>query len=271
MLLTRPRSTKATCRQTLRGRSAFCRWTLRGQSETSYKYKQLACQKLAGSPTGHRVSGDRFGFTLLEIMLVLTLIAMIGAVAVPRFADVFARQRLQASAEKIRLDLDRARLVAMQTGQAQMFECVIGDGKYSVHPLTQQKDMVNTGAGATVVTQYGAVAATTEDGMLAAAGTNALSGDVRTLEETVTFTSCIVSTDSRSYGLAQESQSNGGQLSVNTLGQAILFYPDGSTSNAEIRLQNKRGDARAVRLRGLTGHAKVMTLTGLAPGSADTQ
>jgi prepilin-type N-terminal cleavage/methylation domain-containing protein len=215
-------------------------------------------------------SGERCGFTLLEIMLVLTIIAILGAIAVPQFTDLYARQRLHASAERIRLDLDRARLEAMRTGQAQMFECALGQGNYSVHPLSQQKDMLNTGEGATVVTQFGSVAATTDSGMLAAADPTTLSGKVRTLEEKVTFLSCLVATDSRAYSVAQQSAATSGQLSLSTVAQAILFYPDGSTSNAEVRVQNSRGEVRAIRLRGLTGHSKVITVTNVASGQEAT-
>ncbi|MDX1926955.1 MAG: prepilin-type N-terminal cleavage/methylation domain-containing protein [Pirellulaceae bacterium] len=220
------------------------------------------------SERSHRViTTCRNGFTLLELMLVLAIIAAIGAITFPAFSNVFERQRLQASAEKIRLELDRARLLAMRTGQAQMFECAIGQGKFSVHPLSQQSDLTNTGDGAKVVTQFGVVAETTESGVLMAAEPNALTGDVKDLEEKITFVSCVVATDSRAYNLAQQSMA--GQVSTANVGQVIIFYPDGSTSNAEVRLQNSRGEVRAVRLRGLTGHVKVLTVTNVSSAEGD--
>jgi prepilin-type N-terminal cleavage/methylation domain-containing protein len=174
------------------------------------------CGSLVPSAPGERAytvdATHRSGFTLLELMLVLAIIAAIGAITFPAFSNVFERQRLQASAEKIRLELDRARLLAMRTGQAQMFECAIGQGKFSVHPLSQQSDMTNTGDGAKVITQFGVVAETTESGALMAAEPNALSGDVKDLEEKITFVSCVVATDSRAYNLAQQSMA--GQVST---------------------------------------------------------
>ena len=210
----------------------------------------------------------RSAFTLLELMLVLAIIVAIGAIAIPSFTGVFDRQRLQASAEKIRLELDRARLEAMRTGQAQMFECIPGAGQYSVHPLSQQTDIVNAGEGATVMTAAGTVAETTADGMLSAASATSLSGEVKQLEDKVSFVSCIVATDSRSYNLAQQTMTTAGQVSLTNVGQVIIFYPDGSTSNAEVRVQNSRGEVRAVRLRGLTGHSKVLTVTNVSSAEA---
>ncbi len=211
-----------------------------------------------------RLLCSRRGFTLLELMLVLAIIVAIGAIAVPAFTGVFDRQRLVASAEKIRLELDRARLAAMRTGQAQMFECIPGAGQYSVHPMAQQADLINSGEGATVITTAGTLAATTADGMLTAASATSLSGDVKDLEEKITFVSCMVATDSRAYNVAQQSMTSAGQVSLTNVGQVIIFYPDGSTSNAEVRVQNARGEVRAVRLRGLTGHSKVLTITNVS-------
>jgi len=213
--------------------------------------------------SGRPVRGRR-AFTLLELMLVLAIIVAIGAVAVPAFTGVFDRQRLSASAEKIRLELDRARLAAMKTGQAQMFECVPGAGQYSVHPMSQQADLINSGEGATVMTAAGTIAETTSNGMLTAASATSLSGAVKELEEKITFVSCIVAADSRAYNVAQQTMTSAGQVSLTNVGQVIIFYPDGSTSNAEVRVQNARGEVRAVRLRGLTGHSKVLTVTNVS-------
>ena len=73
--------------------------------------------------------------------------------------------------------------------------------------------------------------------------------------------------DWKAYNVAQ--QSTTGQVSTMSIGQIIIFYPDGSTSNAEVRLQNARGELRAVRLRGLTGHVKVLTIKNVSSAEGD--
>jgi hypothetical protein len=39
--------------------------------------------------------------------------------------------------------------------------------------------------------------------------------------------------------------------------QDILFYPDGTTSTAEVTIKNERGKYITIKLRGLTGAARV--------------
>lgn len=198
------------------------------------------------------------GFTLLELMLVLAIIALIGAIVTPRFAELFDRQRLEASAEQIRLCFDRTRLEAMKTGQAQVFKCMLETGDYAVTPLVRQVDSVNSGAGATVMSMSGSLVETQADGSL---GVAELEGDVKKLEADVTFFSCQVASDMRAYNIAQVEAS--AELNTTTVGQTLVFYPDGSTSNAEVRLQNKKGEVRAVRLRGLTGHSRIIAITNV--------
>ena len=41
-------------------------------------------------------------------------------------------------------------------------------------------------------------------------------------------------------------------------GRMVIFYPDGTTSTAELRVQNPRGETSGVQLRGLTGHSRVL-------------
>ena len=220
----------------------------------------------------------RRGFTLLELMLVLAIIGMLGALSVPAFLGILDRHRLRGAAQNLRLEWDSARLEAMRTGQTQVFQCVPGTGDYAIVPLVLQSDVTNAGDGATVMTGGGALVETHAEGFMTAADPSLT--QTRKLEAPIVFVSCAVVGDMRALTVAQESQSAGaGDLSTQTANQAVLFYPDGSTSTAEVRIQSEQGDMRAVQLRGLTGHSRVVelpadtsgaTADGATAGTSDT-
>lgn len=193
------------------------------------------------------------GFTLLELILVLAILVAIGAIVAPSVGDAFQRQRLQGSADRLRSQWDRARLTAMKTGQIQVFSCTLGSNTYSIQPFMAADDVLNASAGATVVTSGGTVAEATTGGTLAAP-TNSHIVDEK-LEEKISFVSCAVNSDMRAMSVAQ---AQGGLAATMSVNQTVMFYPDGSTSTAEVIIQNAEGAQRAVRMRGLTGTTQVL-------------
>lgn len=211
------------------------------------------------------------GFTLLELLLVLALIVLIGAIVAPKLDEVFERQKLKASANELRLQWDRARLEAMRTGQAQVFQCQVGTGEYNIKPLVLQSDTADAGAGATVMTGAGNLVETQASGFFTAA--NLAEDEQETLEEKITFVSCRVASDMRAYAIAQEAQSTGSSASndvtTQTIAHQVVFYPDGSASTAEVQIKNERGDVQGVRMRGLTGHCRILSISTMASAEND--
>ncbi|MCA9191676.1 MAG: prepilin-type N-terminal cleavage/methylation domain-containing protein [Planctomycetales bacterium] len=207
-------------------------------------------------------STPKRAFTLLELILVLAIIGLIGSIAVPALLDSYERQKVQSSADMIRISWEETRLQAMRTGQTQVFECVPGERDFSIRSLQQQSDYLNAGAGAELMTASGMIVETQSNGMLSTQGTlpGQSAEDTEKLEESISFVSCIVAGDMRAYTTAQKT----GTLSTNTSSQPVYFYPDGSTSTAEVRIQNTRGDVRSIQLRGLTGQARVMSILNVA-------
>lgn len=195
----------------------------------------------------------RSAFSMMEVLLVLAILVAIGAVVTPSVGDLLLRQRLQASVDRVRAEWDRARLTAMKTGQTQAFSCVLASGDYSIAPYMSDADSVNASAGATLITSGGMVAEATSDGTLTAA--QPTTGSSKQLHEEITFVSCAVSSDMRAMSVAE---AQGGLTAISSTNQMVLFYPDGSTSTAEVIIQNANGKQRAVRMRGLTGSTQVL-------------
>ncbi len=168
------------------------------------------------------------GFTLLEITLVLALMVIVYALAMPALRGSLASHRLHAAAEQVRVDWSNARVAAMRSGQTQVFTCRPETAAYQMAPWTQNGD---DGAATD--------AETSDRGPLAAARSRRL----RELPVGVQLVE-VTTTDSRSQGL-QADGDNGAF--------AVYFFPDGTTSRARLVLSNARGERAAIRLRDLTG------------------
>ena len=221
---------------------------------------------IASTPTSASQRTQRSGFTLLELMLVLAIIAAIGAIVTPSLGAMWERSKLRGATDALRLRWDQARLEAMRTGQNQVFECEPGTGNFSVKPLVLQADTTTAGTGATLLSG-GALVETQDNGFMTSADTEEFQGE--TLEETITFVHCLVVGDMRAYSITQESLSGGSgvnDLNTSNIGQRVIFYADGSTSTAEVQIKNSRGDVKAVQMRGLTGHTRSIEVSNVASG-----
>lgn len=181
----------------------------------------------------------RGAVSLIEIMLVMVIIVIAGAVAMPNVLNTLRRQRLKSAAETMRIEWSRAHVKAMKTGRILIFRYEVDGNQFSLQPwvagdeATEGESEAVAGFGTPVeVPSAEAVTKKLDDGIKFAAGE--------------------AKSESRSYEI-ENLLANSGSGDGANWSQPILFYPDGSATDAFVIVTDERQDAYRVQLRGLTG------------------
>lgn len=205
------------------------------------------------------------GFSLFELTLVLVILVALGSLIIPAIDGALKEREFQRQADEIRILWQQTRLKAMRTGQAQMFRFVVGSGQFSIEPWMQASDEVDASAGATVMMAGGLATLNSAGGMMAPAAPTAAAtstSSAESLQEGYLFSAGSILGDSRSLLVTQQT----GTVIGGAQNQAapVMFYPDGTTSTAEVAIQNKFGAQRLIRMRGLTGEVLVVRAMGVA-------
>jgi prepilin-type N-terminal cleavage/methylation domain-containing protein len=198
----------------------------------------------------HKSRHTRAGLTLLEIVIVLALLVILAAVAMPAFSGVIRRQRLKSAAESVRAEWLRAHIQAMKTGRIHVYRFQAGDRHFEIIPWVAADDALESSATANTDTTLSA--------MSTASGTTAGGvelGEGPGLPEGVIFVGGNAQADSRA--LTVEEALGGSAGGDGQWGAPILFYPDGTSSDAFVIVANDSQEAIRVDLRGLTGLATV--------------
>ena len=185
----------------------------------------------------------RNGFTLLEMILVLAILVAAAAIATPALQGVMRNTSLKAGADLVRSEWMRAHVKAMKTGRIQLFRYEQAGRKFIVEPyISDDDELESNGAPATASAAPGGNA-------------SAHTGAPPQLPDGITFVGGDSATDSRGAAAEQSAPSTaGGQAAWS---QPILFYPDGSSSDAYVVVGNTRQLGIRVELRGMTGTARV--------------
>lgn len=198
-----------------------------------------------------RVRDGRGGFTLLEVLVVVAIMVTVAAVASPSLIRMMESQKLKKSAELLRSELARTRVVAMKSGRIQMFRYQLEDRGYVTFPWQTAQDMVN------------ATDSLEEVGALPP-DPNVIQDDVvyddtpKLLPDGIRFLGGETMGDMRSYEIDLQLQQ---ELARELIwSPPILFYPDGTSSEARIVLANSRAQVVEVRLRGITGLSQISDL-----------
>jgi Tfp pilus assembly protein FimT len=184
--------------------------------------------------------------TLVELLVVLALLVVIGSIVVPVFTGSFASVRLRRAGDQVLTRWSQARARAIETGEAYQFRFTPETGAYRVEPWTNLVEESAAGSRSTTS------ASTASD---ASTSSSEMSGDSaavqnKSLPEKITFQSGQLAVEDVISGERQVAsmKSAGDELST-----PILFFPDGTTSEASVVLANDRNQFVRLSLRGLTG------------------
>jgi len=184
----------------------------------------------------------RGGYTLLEMMIVVAMVLVLASLSWPALRRPLAKSKLLGAAKQLRAYLARSRLEAIRSGTAQQFRYQPGTGYFEV----SAKSTSQGGGGFTPVAFEGL------DEDEAAASESAYDEpEPSELPDGVRFCDPAVP-DAPTVEPDLTALGDGGGWSL-----PIVFYPNGRTFNARIRLQGAYGYYVDVTLRGLTGSSKV--------------
>lgn len=205
------------------------------------------------SPRSRKSGQERVrkAFTLAEILLVLAVLVVIAAFAVPAVNGSLENYRLRKSADTIRSAFANARATASRTGVTHIFQYTPESAQYTIQPWTTGDEYLEMSTGPTINT-----------GSAASAATSPLQAvTVTPLPQGIQFHSVVTNSSLRDMRTMSTTGTTAGALSGASLGPTpILFYSDGSSSNATLTLKNGRGAFVEVKLRGLTGYSSASKL-----------
>lgn len=200
------------------------------------------------------------GLTLIEVVLVLSLLVIVSAVSMPYLDGAFSRAHLSGASDLVRGAWAQSRLEAMQSGEAQVFRFEPKGSRFQLTSLNKlgmpessakaRQDQDET-REAIASNKESSNTSDEESGSSSGSDSERTPEDIlrlgtESLPDDVIFAAADISASNQvaaMFGItADDSWSN-----------PIVFNPDGTTSNASVLLQNDRGETIRITLRGLTG------------------
>ncbi len=187
----------------------------------------------------------RRGLTLVELMLVLALLVVITAISVPLMEGSFSRAALHSSGDLLRGAWAKARLAAMQSGQTHVFRFEPNGRRYQIVALNS--------LGAPEQNEL-----EPEDPEAPTGPSEFVRLSQNRLAEGIIFSGGEVSPSAQVMATLPA-------VGEGPWSQPILFYPDGTTSDASLLLANANQLSIRVTLRGLTGISQIGEADEVAP------
>ncbi|MDG2223251.1 MAG: prepilin-type N-terminal cleavage/methylation domain-containing protein [Rubripirellula sp.] len=198
----------------------------------------------------------RSAFTLLELLLTISMLAAIAAIALPQAGMLLGDRRLVRAGDQLRAEMTSLRVDAMRQGRVMMIDGMIEGNTFRIKPFYSIADSTEaidqTGSQQSLLT--GAA-----QGVMTTIEVDEEADETIELPDGISIQAVGVASAARSMEIEQLNQSNQGQ----GWSRPVLFYPDGSTSTAAITLIDETYGKVVVQIRGITGDVTVSEV--LAP------
>ena len=180
----------------------------------------------------------------MELLLVLAILVVVGAVVMPSILGPLQNQKLRKSADLTRAAWSRARVNAMRTGLIHIFEYEPSTGNYSIKPWAAEQDQLEANPLETPLGN--------------APGQSAYEAyhQQEQLPDEILFAEGSAEADLRwqMHATVEGKQNN----TETNRSPPIVFYPDGTTSNAQVWLTRTDGKFFiSVQMRGMTGVSRI--------------
>lgn len=195
----------------------------------------------------------RPAFTLLEILVVLAILVMLAGLSMPVWTRVLETQKLRKAGELVRAEFARTRVKAMKEGRIYMLRFQHGQAGYEQSPWYAADDDLESADS---------VALMADGGIVPPTASYLPSNDSGELPDGIFFLGSEALSDRRSLAIDQAlvgapsmmpTAGEPDEAAIAAWSQPVLFYPDGSSSNARVVIANRRNQVVEISLRGLTG------------------
>ena len=171
----------------------------------------------------------------------MSIIIVLLGLASPAINNMFQRTALDRGADRVRAAMGEARVKAIKEGDVYAVFIAQGSNWFDVGPFANSRQQISR--------------AQRDQNIAGQQGNSGFEENL--LPNGVRFASTQALSDSRAAEVLSGTSSNGGGL------QQVLFYPDGTSQDASIVMQNQIGGIVEIQLRGLTGLSKTVRLREL--------
>ena len=191
---------------------------------------------------------SKTGFTLIEIMLVLTLIAILSSITMPSLRGLAVSTRLRSAAHAIRDMLHFARDMAVTEQTAHLVVFDLDQNRYwlASSETFAAKDVASSSITnpSNNINQAVSVTQTSEMTQSTVSRTSMILGVPKKASHNISFSKMVTNHNSQT-------------TQINSGADYIYFSPTASSEDTTLYIQDQKGKAMSITVEAATGHVRI--------------